>query len=217
MGLRDSLSTVTETASDRAAEARKSLSEGATEATTTAAAVRSRAAEELPERLPEETPNPEELASTARSYSVPYERLPTARAAVGPAAREFGVRALALVQTIDVEDTYRYGKRGFEYGGTYGRFVPFGNALPYVGLLAGLGAGVLESADVVSVEALLDLTEYAPGAVERLVEAETAGAADAGGAAIAEGVESADSPAGTADRQTVEDFAEMDYDEFADR
>lgn len=224
MGLRDSLSTVTATASDRAAEAGASLSAGAAEATATAAekattardaaaTVRERAADELPERLPEDAPSPEELASTARSYSAPAARLPTARAEVRPAAREVGVRALGLVRTVDFEATYRYGKRGFEYGGTYGRFVPFGNALPYVGLLAGLGAGVLESADVVSVETLLDLTEYAPAAVERLVDAETA----AGGAALADGVDAADSPARVAGDRTARDLAEMDYDEFADR
>ncbi|MFC5970433.1 hypothetical protein ACFPYI_03740 [Halomarina salina] len=228
MELPDSLSGVTESASDRAAEARESLSAGAADASVAAAetaaaakaaatTARNRAADEVPARLPEEAPDPATLAATARSYSIPTDRLLTDPAELGPAARAFGVRALGLVQTVDIEETYRFGKRGFEYGGTYGRYVPFGAALPYVGLLAGLGAGVLDSTDVVSAETLLGLTEYAPAAVQRLLEAGAAERADAGASALTDGVDALDGATETVDQQTASDLTEMDYDEFADR
>jgi len=219
----DGVDVAREAASTGASAARDAATSNATAARETAVAARRRAAAGVPAAFDRVPSASDRLVAVVRSASVPG-RLPTG--AVEPAVREYGPRALALAGTVDLGTAYRYGKAGFEYGGSYGRYVPFGNALPYVGLLAGLGAGVLDGADVVKVETLLDLTRHAPEALAERFDVEVPSAGESGlVAAVSEGGSvtdgpvgvTTDSPASVGDETTAEAYAAMEYDEFAGR
>ncbi|MWG35180.1 hypothetical protein [Halomarina oriensis] len=209
-----------EAASTGATAARDAATSNATTAREAAAAARRRVAPDGPAAFDRVSPTPDRLVALVRSASGHTERLPTE--AVEPVVREYGLRTLALVETVDLGTTYRYGKAGFEYGGSYGRYVPFGNALPYVGLLAGLGAGVLDGADVVKVETLLDLTDRVPVALAEHFDLDVPtdlGATDGEAAELAGGPVgvTTDSLSSATEEATAEDYAAMEYDEFAGR
>jgi hypothetical protein len=95
---------------------------------------------------------------------------------------------------------------GFSYGGTCGQYVPFGTAMPYVGLVAGVGAGVLDEIDLLPTDALRELSRE----VEAVLAPESI---DADPADLSGDPTDVD-PTGP-DGPDPGELAEMDYEEFA--
>jgi hypothetical protein len=242
MGLRETLSTAADRATEGASEAGDAVAEtaaaaGATasdRATSASAAaadragtagdVLSTAADRARDRVAgttagERLPDPHLGELPGAVPAVPTDRVPTDRVAAAgsrlrPLARDCARSAVTVAGRMDARRTYRYARLGFAYGGKCGQYVPFGSALPYAGLLAGAGVGLLDAVDALPA----DLVEELPASAGALLAADAAeeGPLESGdlvpGGADVPTVD----PSGV-DERTAADLAGMDYDEFAGR
>jgi hypothetical protein len=237
MGLRETLSTAADRATEGATEAGDAVAEtaaaaGATasdRATNASAAaadragaagdVLSTAAGRARERVAgttagERLPDPHLRELPGAVPAVPTDRVAAAGSRLRPLARECARSAVTVAGRMDARRTYRYARLGFAYGGKCGQYVPFGSALPYAGLLAGAGVGLLDAVDALPA----DLVKELPASASALLAAEAAdeGALESGDLVPGGEDVPAVGPPGV-DERTAADLVGMDYDEFAGR
>jgi hypothetical protein len=234
MGLRETLSTAADRATEGTSEAGDAVAEtaaaaGATasdRATSASAAaadragaagdVLSTAADRARERVAGTTPHgrlpdPHLRELPGAVPAVPTDRVAATGSRLRPLARDCARSAVSVAGRMDARRTYRYARLGFAYGGKCGQYVPFGSALPYAGLLAGAGVGLLDAVDALPA----DLVEELPASAGALLAVD---AAEEGGLESGDLVPGGDDvptvdPSGV-DERTAAGLAEMDYDEF---
>lgn len=213
----EGISTARESATEAAGAVKSSTAETAGQVKETASERTTTAREAAPERATSAKKSTAEKTATARETASDrtnsaYESVSNAGRKAGPAARKYGKSAGAVVKRIDLKDTYEYGKYGFVYGGKYGHYVPVvGSALPYAGLVAGVGLGVLDGTDVITADTVLKVSESAADAADTVSESDEEGLAQTakvGGAAFA------DSHFGDSDSEGFSDLMDMGYDDF---
>lgn len=147
-----------------------------------------------------------------RLASVSYERFALPDVRVRSAVERGGGRAADVARAVDLRRMFRFGKNGFAYGKTFGDYVPVvGSYLPYVGFATGIGVGVLDGIDVLSADAMADLSASVSAALEQAV-------GDDGGTpaerSAADGV-AADPAFEERGANGPRDLLGMDFEEFA--
>ncbi|RJT05336.1 hypothetical protein [Halococcus sp. IIIV-5B] len=198
MDLRDRVAEARDTAATTASGARETVSEKADEArgrasdaTGTASTVvstatqavsgraddaRGRITARLPDRLVDGSVVRERVGngpSVHRLTSVSYERFALPDVRVRPALERGGDRAATVAREADFRRVFRFGKDGFAYGKTVGDYVPVvGSYLPYLGFATGIGVGVLDDIDVLTADAVAELSASLSEALEQVVRSD---------------------------------------------
>ena len=127
----------------------------------------------------------------------------------------YGTTALDVSREINPKQTYQYGKYGAKAGAKYGDYLPIvGNVAPHLGFVIGSLMGAADSVDAIEATDILDNLEPASEAAEEMIRSESDRLRNKmfeGGVAYAE------SRFGQPTEPTLDELAEMDYDDFAKR
>lgn len=230
MSLLERMSEVKETTERKVTDAKESASETAHDSLDTVADRTPAEADAVAERIsdtrtavarqfPSTDTGPERwmdllsVESAARPATLlSYDQLPSLGSSIQTSVQQYGTIATEAVQEVDLERTFRFGRRGLRYGKVYGDYVPVaGDFMPHAGFAAGVGMGILDSADLLSIEDAIELSSSLSAAAAEFVY-------DDGQSFSRDVATDAAAPsesAGESDVTAADAILEMDYDEFA--